>query len=83
MWGLQECYERRQAAQDLQRRVESRMLTEHNVALGCFGIPDGATATFSRGEFLAIAERHGAVTPEESLQLRWLWGNLVNHDMTD
>lgn len=82
-WGHRECYERRQAALTLQRRVESLMLADHNVAMGCFGIPDGATATFSRGEFLAIAEKRSVVTTEESLLLRWLWGTLLHHDLTD
>lgn len=82
-WGLPECYERQKAARVLLQRVESQMLAEHNVALGCFGIPEGATATFSRGEFLSVAEKHGVVTADESRLLCWLWAELLHNDLAD
>jgi hypothetical protein len=61
----------------LERRIRETML-QHHIALGCWGIPDGARPTFSRAEFYGLARELGACSQEEyerlhrHLHLIWL-----------
>ena len=67
----------------LEARTEARMLAEHGIALGVWGIPKGAEGTFSRRAFYAEAVRLGVVTTEEHAQLARRLASVWNNDLSD
>ena len=64
------------------RRIETRML-EQGVALGCWGIPAGAQATYSRREFFGLAEKAGVMNEKEAQILHGYWAEIWDRDLSD
>ena len=67
----------------IEHRVEDTMLLKHRIALGCFGIPDGAQKTFTRRDFFDLAQEHGLLTENEHKRVfqanRLIW----DRDLSD
>lgn len=70
-------------SEDRLREIEARMLTDHNIALGCWGIPEGATYTFTRRAFYGLARDKGVMTPEEHDSLARALASIWEYDLSD
>ena len=68
---------------ELEQRVRDDMLRLHNVALGVFGIPEGARPTFSRSGFYREACRLGVITPAELNTIAKANATLWDMDLSD
>lgn len=63
------------------KRLRPLLLEEKNLALGCWGIPEGAIPTFSRGSWYRRAEEY--MTEEEKGTLKRYWAGLWIKDLSD
>lgn len=68
---------------NLEKRVQADMLAQHNTAMGCWGVPDGAAYTFSRAEFFDKAKRLGVVSEDEYNQIRAANSGIWHRDLSD
>lgn len=64
-------------------RVQDTMIREHGIALGVFGIPDGAKETFTRASWLSEVRRAGAATEEEINEMAQHWLGILDRDLSD
>lgn len=67
----------------LEARTEARMLAEHGIALGVWGIPKGAQGTFSRRAFYGEALRLGVITQAEHDLIARRNAAIWNSDLSD
>lgn len=65
------------------RELEQRMLEKHNLALGCWGVPDGSRWTYTRGEYLRECIKTGDITDEERELFEWYYRGLMQRDLSD
>ena len=68
---------------EILQKLRTELLEKHNVALGCWGIPEGAQYTFTRREWLETAKKHGIGTSEELRELGFYWAGLLDRDLSD
>jgi diketogulonate reductase-like aldo/keto reductase len=53
------------------------------LGLGCWGIPDGCEATFTRREFVDKALKRGLITADEAEALRRAWTSVYDFALDD
>jgi hypothetical protein len=53
------------------------------LGLGCWGIPDGCEATFTRREFVRKATERGLITEDEADALRRAWTSVYDFALDD
>ncbi|HEU4649481.1 MAG TPA: hypothetical protein VFS33_10510 [Gemmatimonadales bacterium] len=68
---------------ELEKRVGADMLAKHNIALGCWGVPDGATYTFTRAEFYRRAFELGVIDDVEYHRIRARNSLIWHRDLSD
>ena len=67
----------------LENRIKKDMLEQHNIAEGCWGIPEGAQYTFSRSEFYNKALKLGCCTQEEYNAIYRVLYTIWHRDLSD
>ncbi len=82
-WGSIVCKEKHDGAYVLLQVVEKNMLEKHNIALGVWGIPEGAKPTWTRNQFIGYAEEFKELDSDGIVLLRWLWSGILNYSMDD
>ena len=68
---------------DILLRLKKELLETSNIALGCWGIPEGSNYTFTRRQWLQAAIDNNVGTSEEHNQLRFYWAGLMDRDLSD
>lgn len=78
-WASRSCLARRDSPQAIERKVKNIMLLKHNIWLGSFGKPEGATPTSSYAEFFEKALALDACNSQEFSTFREKMGEDAWH----
>jgi hypothetical protein len=63
--------------------LKDKLIADHKIAYGCWGIPEDCKPTFSRIDWFNHVEKLGWVTPEQKKEFEWYWRGLWHRDLSD
>jgi hypothetical protein len=82
-WAHIECDRKEKLALELIRELSQRMVQEHGIALGVFGIPPGCKPTFTRREWLRETMKRLLLSDDDVALLDWHWRGIIDRDLSD
>lgn len=82
-WAAIKCIKDQNELFEMKNRIQHDMIERYNIALGCWGIPDSATATFTRNGFFSKALNLALCTQEEFIRIRKDCYLIWDHDLSD